>query len=144
MTRPTSSSCLRSRAVAWLISTGVVLSCTGLVACGGGISIGIGGGYDFDDSAPSVTIAASTPTVVAGRSVVLVAAASDNDGIDVVAFFRLDGSIPQPLGTLARPPYELAVTAPADGRSSLRVFARAIDFSGNRADSAVIELPIVR
>jgi hypothetical protein len=120
------------------------MSCAGLVACGGGVSIGIGGGYDFDDAPPSVTIAASTPTVVAGRSVVLVAAASDNDGIDVVAFFRLDGNIPQPLGTLANPPYELAVTAPADGRSTLRVFARAIDFSGNRSDSAVLELPIVR
>ena len=133
------------RCAAGLVRAGsLATACLLLASCGGGISIGIGGGYDFDDAAPSVTIAASLPTVVAGRSVVLVAAASDNDGIDVVAFFRLDGGIPQPLGTLARPPFELAVTAPDDGRTTLRVFARAIDFSGNRGDSAVLELPIVR
>ncbi len=132
------------RVARWLRPGLLALLATLLGACGGGVSIGFGSGYRFDDRAPSVTIAASSPTVLAGQSVVLVAAASDDDGIDVVSFFRFDAGGVQPLGTLARPPYELAVSVPDDGRSTLRVFARAIDFSGNRSDSALLELPILR
>ncbi len=80
----------------------------------------------------------------AGHDVVLIAAAADDSGIDTVAFFRLDPGEQRPLGTLARPPYQLSVTAPSDGRAVMRVFARAIDNVGKRADSAVIDIAITR
>ena len=115
-----------------------------LVACGGGISIGVGIGDGFDNRPPSVSLAASPGVVVAGQPVRLVAAAADENGIDVVGFFRLDNGVPQPLGTISRPPYELVINAPADGRTVLTLFARAIDNIGNRADSALVEVAVTR
>ena len=82
--------------------------------------------------------------MVAGQNVLLIAAASDESGIDSVAFFRLEPGEQRPLGTLARPPYQLSVTAPDDGRGAMRVFARAIDNTGRRADSEVIVITITR
>ena len=122
----------------------VLVSCVALAACGGGVTIGLGLDGTFDRSPPSVSLAASVSSVVAGQPVRLVAAAADENGIDVVAFFRLDNGQPQPLGTLGRPPYELTVNAPTDGRSVFSVFARAIDNAGNRADSAVIDIAVTR
>ena len=104
----------------------------------------MGIGDDFDDSPPSVSLAASPGTVVAGQPVRLVAAAADENGIDVVAFFRLDNGQPAPLGTVGRPPYELTVNAPNDGRTVLTLFARAIDNLGNRADSALVDVAVTR
>ncbi|GAP38866.1 Ig-like domain-containing protein [Piscinibacter sakaiensis] len=117
----------------------------GLAGCGGGIAIGIGIGVDdINRGPPSVSIAASPTRVAPGQAVQLVAAASDENGIDVVAFFRLDNGQPQPLGTLGRPPYELTTTAPNDGRTRMTVFARAIDNLGSVADSQRIDIEIVR
>lgn len=115
-----------------------------LAACGGGVSIGFGIGDDFDRSPPSVSLAASPGSVAPGQPVRLVAAAADENGIDVVGFFRLDNGQPTPLGTVGRPPYELTVTAPNDGRTVLTLFARAIDNVGNRADSALVDVSIAR
>lgn len=117
--------------------------CALLSACGGGISIGFGID-DFDRTPPSVSIAASPGSVAPGQPIRLVAAAADENGIDVVGFFRLDNGQAQPLGTLGRPPYELTVTAPTDGRSVVSYFARAIDNIGNRADSARVDVVITR
>lgn len=124
----------------------IVLAIAGalLGGCGGGITFGFGGGTLFDDGPPSISLVASSASVGAGQSVLLSAAAADASGIDTVAFFRLDPGGQFPLGTIARPPYQLSVTAPDDGRSVLRVFARAIDNVGARADSAVVEIAIVR
>ncbi len=115
-----------------------------LVGCGGGVAIGFGGGENFDSSPPSVSIAASSLSVAAGQQVTLIAAASDESGIDAVAFYRLDPGEQRVLGTLARPPYTLSVTAPSDGRSVMQVFARAIDNVGKRADSQIIDIAISR
>ncbi|WP_418317311.1 Ig-like domain-containing protein [Piscinibacter sakaiensis] len=125
----------RSKAVAAMLAAA-------LVGCGGGVTIGFGSGDFFDDGPPSVSMVASSGTVAPGQSVLLTAAAADANGIDVVAFYRLDPGVQFPLGTIARPPYQLSITAPADGRSVLRVFARAIDNVGNRADSTVVEIAI--
>lgn len=115
-----------------------------LAGCGGGVAIGFGGGTDFDAEPPSVSIASSAASVAAGQTVTLIAAASDDTGIDVVAFYRLDPGEQKALGTLARPPYRLSVTAPDDGRTVMRVFARAIDVVGKRTDSAVLDIPVTR
>ncbi len=123
---------------------GAICAAATLGGCGGGVTIGFGSGTDFDSSPPSVSIAASSQSVTAGQQVTLIAAASDESGIDVVAFFRIDPGEQRPLGTFSRPPYTLAIAAPDDGRTVMRVFARAIDNVGKRADSEVIEIIISR
>ena len=115
-----------------------------LAGCGGGITIGFGGGSGFDNSPPSVSIAASSGTVTPGQALSLVAAAADESGIDTVIFFRFDGGAATALGSLNRPPYEISTVVPNDGRNSYAVFVRAIDNAGNRADSATLVLPIAR
>src|SRR5688572_15365869 len=101
------------------IRTGVAAVAAALVlaACGGGVWIGIGD--DFDDFSPVVSLAAAATSVRAGESARFVAAASDENGIDEVAFFRVDtgGSVLVVRDNDA--PYEALVQAPNDGRASL-------------------------
>lgn len=112
-----------------------------LSGCGGGLYIGWG---DYgDDNAPSVSIASGQLSVAAGGTLRVVAAASDNDsGIDEVAFYRFDGSAATRLGSVGGPPYEWDVFVPADGRTQVRVFARARDGAGNEADSTVLAVTV--
>jgi len=112
-----------------------------LAACGGGLYVSVGSG--FDDSPPSVTLATAANSVVAGQQVQYAAAAADESGIDNVALYRVDGSGSVLLGRVSQPPYDWLVTAPADGRVTLSVFARATDNNGNRTDSAVVSIPVV-
>jgi Bacterial Ig domain len=107
-----------------------------LTACGGGFFVEIGDG--FDDGPPSVSLAAGATSVQAGQTLNVVAAAADSNGIDEVAFYRLDGNTAVRLGSDGRAPYEWSVSVPSDGRSTLRLFARATDGFGNRADSDVV------
>ena len=111
-----------------------------LAACGGGLFIGIDGG--FDDSPPSVSLVAGAATVAAGQPLRLVAAAADESGIDRVEFFRFDGPDAVRLATLGGPPWEITTIVPADGRTQLQLFARATDGEGNRADSAVVTVTV--
>lgn len=112
-----------------------------LVACGGGVYFGFG---DFDDSLPAVSITTAATSVSPGQSVRFVAAASDESGIDHVTFYRVDAAGSVEVGRDAEAPYEVLVTAPLDGRTSLAVFARATDNTGNRADSVIVSVPIVQ
>jgi hypothetical protein len=105
----------------------------GLAGCGGGITIGFGGG--FDNSPPSVSLASSAGSVRAGERLQLIAAAADENGIDEVIFYRFDGGVATALGSRSRPPYEIDTFAPQDGRRSMVLFARAFDNAGNPADS---------
>lgn len=111
-----------------------------LAGCGGGLYLGWGD-YD-DDGAPSVSIATAQSSVPAGGVLRVVAAASDDSGIDEVAFYRLDGGAAVRLGSDGSAPYEWNVVAPADGRSTLSVFARARDGAGNTADSSVLSVSV--
>ncbi len=112
-----------------------------LAGCGGGIYIGWG---DWnDDGAPSVSITTAQTGVAAGGVLHVVAAASDDgSGIDSVAFYRLDGGVAVRLGSDGSEPYEWDVVAPADGRTTLSVFARARDGAGNEADSALLTVMV--
>ena len=112
-----------------------------LAGCGGGLYIGIGGG---DDNPPAVSIATAQTSVAAGGTLHVVAAASDNEsGIDEVAFYRLDFNVEVRIGSDGSPPYEWDYVVPDDGRTSMRVFARARDGAGNLADSTVLDVPVV-
>lgn len=105
-----------------------------LAGCGGGLYLGWGD--CCDSGAPSVSITTAQTSVAAGGSLHVVAAASDNDsGIDEVAFYRVDGGSDTRLGSDGSAPYEWDVPVPADGRSTISVFARARDGAGNTADS---------
>jgi hypothetical protein len=111
-----------------------------LSACGGGVFLGFGDG--FDDSPPSVTLATAASSVAPGQSVRFVAAAADENGIDRVDFYRVDAGGAVWVGADAGSPYEVSVIAPADGRSSLSVFATATDGAGNHADSAIVSVAV--
>lgn len=111
----------------------------GLAACGGGLFIGIG---DDDFGPPSVSLAAAVSTVQAGSTLRVVAAAADENGIDEVAFYRIDGNVAVRLGGDGSSPYEWQVEVPDDGRTTLRLFARATDGFGDRADSDELVLAV--
>ncbi len=112
-----------------------------LAGCGGGLYIGWGGGYDA--GAPSVSITTAQVGVAAGGTLRVAAAASDDgSGIDEVAFYRLDGAAATRVGSDGSAPYEWDVPVPADGRTTVSVFARARDGAGNTADSRLLTLPV--
>ncbi len=111
-----------------------------LAGCGGGLYIGWGD-YD-DDGAPSVSITTAQTSVVAGGTLRVVAAASDDSGIDEVAFYRVDGATDTRLGSDGSAPYEWNVPVPADGRTTVSVFARARDGAGNTATSSLLTVPV--
>ena len=113
-----------------------------LAGCGGGIHVGFG--FGFDDSPPSVQLASASSSVPAGEPVQFIAAASDENGIDHVSFFRLDAGGEVFLGRDDTAPYQFTVLAPTDGRGALTVFARATDNAGNAADSAAVTVAITR
>lgn len=112
-----------------------------LSACGGGFYVEWSNGFG-DDDPPSVQLVASSSSVPAGGSVRLSAAASDDSGIDEVRFYRIDGIGSVLLGGDGVPPYEWTLTGPTDGRSTVRVYARAVDNEGHAADSNALTLDV--
>lgn len=127
---------VRCARTAWVVAASASL----LAACGGGVYFGFGDG--FDDFPPVVSLAAAVVSVQAGQSARFVAAASDENGIDEVAFYRIDSTQSVLVSRDNTVPYEAQVQAPADGRTTLSVFARATDDFGNQADSAVVTIPV--
>jgi len=121
----------------------LAVACALLSACGGGFSLYYSDSDHFDVRPPSVSLAAAQGNVIAGRTARFVAAAADENGIEFVEFFRLDGGSAVLLGSDRTQPYEWDVLAPADGRGSLSVFARATDRAGNSADSSTVSVTIV-
>jgi hypothetical protein len=112
-----------------------------LSACGGGFYLGYD--YSYDDTDPSVSLAVASTSVRAGDVLDISAAAADDSGIDSVAFYRYDDNSIVRLGSDGRAPYDWQLTVPSDGRSVLRLFARATDWNGNRADSAVVSVNVL-
>jgi len=119
------------RTLAW--SAGVVMA-----GCGGGVYLEFGD----DDLPPVVDLSASSSSARAGDSVRLAAAAADENGIDHVSFYRYDGNTAVRLGSDDSPPYDWQLLVPADGRSSVTVFARAVDNADNVADSRWVTISI--
>lgn len=114
-----------------------------LAGCGGGLYIGIGDGGDFDDP-PSVALTASATSLRGGQPLTLAAAASDDFGIDSVAFYRIeaDGQFTR-LGSDGQPPYTWDTVLPGAAPGTVvRYFARAQDSGGQRTDSAPVEVTV--
>jgi hypothetical protein len=60
-----------------------------------------------------------------------------------VSFYRVDANGTTLLGSDFGMPYEWTAVAPADGRATFVVFARAVDFDGNAADSPHVTVDIL-
>src|SRR5690349_11634854 len=113
------STVARLRRVLGAASLSVVLA-----GCGGGLWIGYS---DVDnDDLPEVALVASVDSAVPGQAIRLSAAASDDDGIDRVRFYRLlgDGSTLL-LGDDSDAPYRWDTDVPSTSASQVRYFARA-------------------
>ncbi len=112
----------------------------GLSACGGGVYVGWGPDGDLP---PSVSLTAAVTSAAPGESIRLVAAATDDFGVDEVALWRIerDGSANE----LARDsawPWEFTTTVPADAGGSVRYFARATDDVGQQSDSGTVTVTV--
>lgn len=108
--------------------------------CGGGVWIGASWG---DDGSPSIALAVSPRDAAPGQGVALSASVTDAGDLPVVSFYRLDGDQAVLITRDRDPPYTASTTAPADGRSTLRLFAEVRDDLG-RVGSSAIESVAVR
>jgi len=119
----------------------LLLTAALLGGCGGGFYICFG--WCGDEFAPSVQLATDVSSAAPGTAVDLVAAAADENGIDSVAFYRLDESGDAILlGADGSAPYQWSTTIPIGASGSVRYFARATDFSGNSADSNIVTVTV--
>jgi len=112
------------------------LVATLLAGCGGGIYLELGP----DDDPPAVSLAVGSDSAAPGQAVHLAAAASDDDVVDEVKFYRLEAQGGQSyLGRDVDPPYEWNATMPdvATG-TPVSYFARAIDSAGQVTDSDTV------
>jgi len=131
---------LPSRTV-WRRWAALLLAATLVAGCGGGLFIGFG--CCGDDIAPSVQLVADVSSAAPGAAVELIAAAADENGIDSIAFYRLDASGNAfLLGTDGSSPYHWSTTIPIGAAGSVRYFARATDIPGNRADSNIVTVNV--
>ena len=121
------------------------LAALALSGCGGGFYFNFGSDLGFGDgSAPDVSLASASTTAAPGQSVRLVAAASDDVGIDSVAFYRVDGDADIALGSDGSAPYEWDAPIPAGASGTLQFFAIATDVAGNSTRSASVVVFVVR
>jgi hypothetical protein len=112
-----------------------------LVGCGGGVWVGVG---DDGDNPPDVSLVASADSAAAGQTVRLSAAASDDWGVDYVAFYRLDDNGNAVLlGSDGVGPYQWDATMPNSSAAGVRFFARAVDGAGQAAESQTVVVTLL-
>ena len=107
-----------------------------------GLSVGVGVDYDNDFAPPSVSIAVADGLVSAGQVISVVAAASDESGIESVTLYRRDFAGDRLISSIGSRPYEWLVSVPSDGRTSVTYYAQATDNAGNRANSSTVTLAV--
>jgi len=110
-----------------------------LAGCGGGIYLGWS-----DDDPPSVSLAAGSTSAAPGQSVQLAAAASDDDYVTEVDFYRIDPNGNTVfLGYDTRGPYDwTAVMPPFAAGNVVHFFARAVDSAGQWTDSETVAVTV--
>jgi hypothetical protein len=112
-----------------------------LAACGGGLYIGIGD----DDAPPDVSLVASVSSAAAGQVVRLSAAATDDWGVDYVAFYRIDDSGNAVLlGSDGSAPYQWDATMPATSATGVQFYARAVDGADQASQSETVVVTLLR
>jgi hypothetical protein len=130
---------------ALLVAATLVLS-----GCGGGISVGVGIGYDgyddggYGDSAPTVSLGLSTLSAGAGTTVRLTAQPYDDYAVTQVDFDLAypDGRVVA-LGGVRAAPWQLDVVLPAGtGGHVLNLRARAWDDAGQSGVSRWIGISV--
>lgn len=124
------------------LASAVAAAVIGLAGCGGGIYIGWGGD---DDDPPIVGLVSSLNAAAPGQTVTLMAAASDDFGIDRVQFFRIesDGSAVS-LGSDSSAPYQHQTAMPNTSANAVRYFARAFDEGDQFNDSDPVTVTVLR
>lgn len=121
--------CGRFRASRPWVGALVVLA---LAGCGGGFYLGDRFG---DDELPQVSLAVSPDSAEPGDTLRLVAAASDDSGIESVSFFRVDGNMSTLLDEDDTAPFALDTVVPDGASGTVEYFARALDNDGDTRDS---------
>jgi hypothetical protein len=133
-----------SRRITRLGAAAALLACAG---CGGGLFLNVGGSFGdgFDDgNGPDVNLASAATSASPGQTVHLVAAASDDVGIDSVAFYRADLQSDTLLGSDGNAPYEWDAQIPGGAAGgAVQFFAIATDVAGNRSRSASVVINVV-
>ncbi|WP_130431429.1 hypothetical protein [Rivibacter subsaxonicus] len=127
----------RRRAGPWLaLHAGMLL----LAGCGGGIDEWFS---QSENEPPTIALAAAPTPVAPGQMLVLVAAASDDEGIDEVAFFRVeaDGALTR-LGADGEAPFLWTQEVASGATGTLRYQARATDTDGKSTDSLIVEVEV--
>ena len=110
-----------------------------VAGCGGGLYLGLGD--DGWDEPPEVALAAAVTQAAPGAVVRLVAAASDDHGVEQVDFYRLDAAgAAIRLGSDGTAPWQWDALMPDEPGSTQRFFARAVDGNGQATDSAWVEI----
>lgn len=111
-----------------------------------GLDLGYAGVYydGTSDHAPAITLTTTEASVRAGDLVRLVAAASDDYGVESVSFYDIapngQGHL---LRTLYGPPWVLDVQTLASPNGEARFMARATDGQGQFADSRVVSVTVL-
>jgi len=113
-----------------------------LAACGGGVYLGIDIGGP-DDRRPNVSLAVSPDAAAVGQPLQLVAAASDDYGVDYVEFYRLDAGGAVLLAVDGQAPFQFTTAVPGNAPASLQFLARAVDGARQSRDSAVVTVVVL-
>lgn len=120
----------------WVLACGVAL----VAGCGGGVYVSWGSG----GAPPGVALTVQPTTAAVGQTVTLVAAASDDVGIDEVAFYRVDGGnhvLLHAYGPSGGYTLDTVIPPQAAGVGA-RYFVRATDVTGLRSDSDVVMVAV--
>ncbi len=111
-----------------------------LSGCGGGLFFALDG-----DDPPSVSLVVSPTTAAPGQVVRLSAAASDDDYVDGVDFYRIDPDGRSFwVGGDGRGPWEIDAVIPTSAArgSTVWFFARAFDSVGQETDSRLVAVTV--
>jgi Bacterial Ig domain len=107
-------------------------------SCGGGFFLAIG--FGVDTSSPPTGSLSAPSSAQRGQTIRLSAAASDDFGIDQVAFFRDEGVDTVLLGADGDSPYEQLTQIPLNAVGTVTYFATATDVDGNKTESASVSV----
>lgn len=112
-----------------------------LTACGGGVYLDVGDGYNGPP--PTISLTASTGTARRGDLIRLSAAISAPNGISRVTFYRIDPGVSTLLATLSGPPAQVDTPIPVNAGNSVGYWARICDDAGYCAESATVTVGVV-